>query len=633
MRTIATCMILALLMLTSCKKDPEKTTTDTTMALGNFTISTNNLTPGQTVDMTYKGTSDDIEGIYYFMVNTKAYPMDINLSKDNTASITIPDSAQAVAFNLKINGKYDNNDKKGHLFPLKNAEGGPIAGSKSAVANYIMNYGSDFGIDSDKSTLLAEIKQDITTNPKIKAVWNPTFLSLIYAQNKDHGKKVITEYIESEKAKSDLKEEDYTSIIQLYNTIGNKELAEATTREAIDRFPKGKTFKNSFRKLFYEAETLTEKEALLEKYRVTFDEIGSNGNYMARSLAMAFLDAGDIDKYKSYLKLIDDNASKASLLNNIAWTRAEKGEELDFAAQASKQSLDLMESAKKNPTNKPDYLTENQYKESLEYTYNMYADTYAFIAFKQGNIKDAIAYQKQAIGDGKDGQLNERYIEFLMADEQYEKALKNSETFIQNGHATRDIKTFYKQAYTKMNTNTADFEKRLATLENVAYDKLKAEIDSDMINEEAPSFTLKNTEGEDISLASLKGKTVILDFWATWCGPCKASFPGMQEVATKYKDDDNIVLLFVDTFESGDNREKLVTDFIAKNNYDFHVVYDNKIGDSRDFEVANKYGVTGIPTKVIIDKNGKMRFKSVGYGGQTEKLVKEMDIMIDLLKS
>src|SRR5690606_19441018 len=99
------------------------------------------------------------------------------------------------------------------------------------------------------------------------------------------------------------------------------------------------------------------------------------------------------------------------------------------------------------------------------------------------------------------------------------------------------------------------------------------------------------------------------------------------------KDDDKVVLLFVDTFERGANREKMVEDFIKENTYTFHVVYDPLIEGSNDFEVASKYDITGIPTKVIIGPDGRMKFKSVGYSGSNERLIKEIDIMIDILKS
>lgn len=106
----------------------------------------------------------------------------------------------------------------------------------------------------------------------------------------------------------------------------------------------------------------------------------------------------------------------------------------------------------------------------------------------------------------------------------------------------------------------------------------------------------------------------------------------MQKVVSKYKNDDNVALLFIDTFERGKNREQLVEDFIAKNKYDFHVLYDVQPEGSNSFEVADKYDVEGIPTKVIIGTDGRVKYKSVGYGGSTDKLVNEMDILISILK-
>ena len=152
--------------------------------------------------------------------------------------------------------------------------------------------------------------------------------------------------------------------------------------------------------------------------------------------------------------------------------------------------------------------------------------------------------------------------------------------------------------------------------------------------EESVGFSLKNLEGNEVSLASLKGKVVVLDFWATWCGPCIASFPGMQKAVNKYKNNDKVAFLFVDTWESQetiDQRKKEVSDFIAKNKYNFNVLYDEKVKDDpSNYVVVNDYKVSGIPTKFIIDKNGKIRFKSVGFGGGEDGLVDEISAMIEL---
>ena len=117
----------------------------------------------------------------------------------------------------------------------------------------------------------------------------------------------------------------------------------------------------------------------------------------------------------------------------------------------------------------------------------------------------------------------------------------------------------------------------------------------------ASNFSLKNLEGKEVNLSDYKGKVVILDFWATWCGPCKASFPKMQELVTKYKGK-NVEFLFVNTFEKGKEEDtfKKVNTYILDKKYSFNVIFDYKT------DVASNYKIESIPTKILIDKNGKI---------------------------
>ena len=117
----------------------------------------------------------------------------------------------------------------------------------------------------------------------------------------------------------------------------------------------------------------------------------------------------------------------------------------------------------------------------------------------------------------------------------------------------------------------------------------------------APSFTLKDFAGEEHKLSDYKGKVVVLDFWGTWCPPCRAAMPAVQAVHEKFKDKDVVVL--------GLNYERSATadpeKFKKDNNYTY-------LSLAKADTIANKYKVPGWPTFYVIDKEGKIVWGDVG---------------------
>ncbi len=117
-------------------------------------------------------------------------------------------------------------------------------------------------------------------------------------------------------------------------------------------------------------------------------------------------------------------------------------------------------------------------------------------------------------------------------------------------------------------------------------------------------FTLKDMNGVDVSLASFKGKVILLNFWATWCGPCKAEIPALVELQTQYADDLVVLGLSVD-----DTVEQL-RPYAAE----YAINYPVLVGNGRE-DVQEAYGpLWGIPVSVFIGRDGVIHKKHSGIG-------------------
>ncbi len=115
----------------------------------------------------------------------------------------------------------------------------------------------------------------------------------------------------------------------------------------------------------------------------------------------------------------------------------------------------------------------------------------------------------------------------------------------------------------------------------------------------APDFTLKTSDGKTVKLSDYRGKKVILNFWASWCGPCRAEIPDMAKFYEANKDK-GIVILGVN-LTSAERTPGSVPQFLKDYNISYPVLMDEtgEVGD-------RKYGVTAIPTTYILDSNGKI---------------------------
>jgi thiol-disulfide isomerase/thioredoxin len=130
--------------------------------------------------------------------------------------------------------------------------------------------------------------------------------------------------------------------------------------------------------------------------------------------------------------------------------------------------------------------------------------------------------------------------------------------------------------------------------------------------DKAPGFKLTSLAGTEVTLDSLKGKVVLLDFWATWCGPCKQIMPVIQKLSEEFKDKD-VAIFGVNTWEKKDGVAKT---YMESKKYTYGCLLAGE-------ELAKTYGITGIPTLILINKDGTIAFAETGAGGVTKKMLQE----------
>jgi len=117
----------------------------------------------------------------------------------------------------------------------------------------------------------------------------------------------------------------------------------------------------------------------------------------------------------------------------------------------------------------------------------------------------------------------------------------------------------------------------------------------------APDFQLQNLDGQTISLGNLRGKPVLINFWATWCGPCRGEMPYIQEIYEEWTNKGLVVL----TINMGESSSK-AEEFRQSYNLSFTVLLDTKQ------DVAQKYNIQYIPTTFFLDKDGIIQDKVIG---------------------
>ncbi len=417
-------------------------------------------------------------------------------------------------------------------------------------------------------------------------------------------------------------EQVYQEIAQAFYELGMEKTMDSILTVIRKKFPHGRYVRNSSVSEIYNEKDPLKKEKMFQKWMKRFPvkKLGEDIAYdYARSdVGRAFVESDQVDKAMEYAQMITNRTWRGEGCAFIASVLARRGH-LEKAAELYQIAIEHVKTLQK----------ENDPGANFAFiSLPAYLSAYAEICYQLGQKAEALAILEQ-LPTNKRSSI---YADILIETGRLMEAFLYLLDIVRKGHFEPQLLEKLKGLYITMNGSVQGFDNYIEGLRKARAEQKQQEIAKSMISEIAPDFTLTDTEGNMVKLSDLRGKVVVVDFWATWCGPCKRSFPAMQKTVDKYKNDPNVVFLFIHTWERDKNATESAIKFLKENNYSFRLLMDLKDPETKANTVVKKYGVTGIPAKFVIDAKGNIRFKATGTAGSEEDLVNELSQMIEMAK-
>jgi len=564
-------------------------------------------------------------------------------------SFKAPDSTSVLMFSIIVPGKiipvknslvmekkiiFDNNNENGFIIYLYSKAGKRFMYEKTDLAGLLDDYAVYELSIKRKSTpeLIKLFEESYQLHPELKKEdAYLDYLFLLFKENAIAARPQLLEYANQlMQFKND--EEKWTNAARIYSRLKMSDERKAVDDKIDIAFPNGKRAKEIFWSNYRQKNDNSEKAMLatLDEYSKKFNDSSSKtrDDFYTSLIAICIKDSNWAAALH-YEQLFTEKIRASYMYNYYTWRVISKQNDisenyLQYAKKAMARSIIYSGEMLKDSAN----MDVSTYEGMKDSHFSFY-DTYALILYKLGQYDSAFYYQDLVSRQGKE--LNTGGMERYAAYAEKVKGIAFTRQFLEtkllSGVKSPVMMQQLGSIYNQLNLSENEFSRLQERSLLLAKQKNEAAIKSVYGTLNAPDFSLKNMKGETVTLSALKNKIVVLDFWATWCAPCKATFPAMQELVNKYANDPDVAFLFIDTWENdiSEKKKKEIAAYMQDNKYSFNVLFDVHNKTVKDYKVE------GIPRKFVIDKNGNLIYaaENRGIAVTDEDIVKDMSAVIE----
>ncbi len=614
--------------------------------------------PGESVTITYhpdapdaKITSpDSLKLVFNFDAYLFSVPGEVDMKKTDkgwSTSFKLSDQFAYGSFYFKSGEKVDKNIDE-HLYEFFAYKEGMTTKDAYLMKAYDIKdrypEASEEKINALKALLFAKELAAHPDNFRGRTMWYSFLLSQKYVDSTAIKSKAF-HFLDKKLAANPTSRTWVTKIEQGYNRIGEETMGDSVEQAMIEKYPKSDIGWYSFyQKADDEKDEDKQAEMLLEYVRVDFNRTYINKYYTEQAYETLFeyyAKAGNLEMMKQIaVKWLEPNPKTLDKLiqsesyNSAANFIIKNTGHYDWAAQYAQKALELtdQEPAHTGLTDfgyKARTLPNKREEELLKERKSEILATVGLIYTKQEKFEEAekTLVKAKELSDDKTTRI---YLAKLYkATDRPKMAFDIYWELLLEEPMDEELKIKLKESYIAFKGSEEGFELKTEELDAAWREKMIAEFKEEMIDKEPPSMkTVTDLQGNPLDLSSMKNKVVVIDFWATWCGPCLSAFPYLQKVYEKYEDNPDVKFIVLNSAWSNSIKDaqkwKKEGDY-KENEYSFPLFYD------KDSKVTTAFGVTGIPTTFVLGKDGNIKFKHVGYSGpdMEPKLALRIEMLLD----